>query len=806
MWSTDDPILSIGAMACWSALILRGASIGAGNRRTLDNWARAAALAPPLIALAYALVLHAIRGEGAAGLLAGTAGAAALIVQGHASFRKQLRTEADLRAALSELRAQKEIANLLFEQSSPNVVLCDREMRIMAVSQRWRETIDHGYDSIGLTFYESLPWCPPHWKKAHREALAGKIVRAEEDKVVGADGTARYSRWEARPWRTARGDVGGVMIYGQDVTSLVAARQENQANLERLKHALETVGAAVIEIDLAAKTVIASQNVVDILGDEPSFEDMVSLQSRFIPAEDRDLVRTTMQAILADGERRIAEHRVRRPDGTICWVQTSGMRVSDQGRIVLLLSDTNARKTRESAFLEAMRQAEDMLCSKRAVAGLPPARANVRPATDDVPSSRDHIDELFGRLATLLRELDRRDRALVDMMHDLEDARAFAEAASQSKSQFLANMSHELRTPLNAVIGYAEILMEDLSASGQTESIEDALRIRKAGRHLLELINEILDLSKIEAGRFELRPQTTDLKAIMREVADVIKPAIETSGNVLIAPEPPPLTLMTDAMRLRQCLLNLLSNATKFTHGGEFGINVDVTPGEHGQMVRIQIRDTGIGMSPEQMAKLFQAFVQADTSATRRYGGTGLGLVITRRLARALGGDVEAASEYGVGSTFTLTIACDLEASLNHQTANDSGEIGSRLILVVDENAETLPAVRAATARCGFEVMGIERASDLAATARRMRPAFVVFGLDRPDDQAWDALLELSGNDLSDIGILVVAPETAAARLARTGALVHLARPLDSTILEEAFAQCAPIHFTGGSDRAHPSR
>jgi PAS domain S-box-containing protein len=821
LWIEGEAHLGTAAAALWCGAMLRALSdvqrsrfhnVFAPWRRDPLLWVGLAGAAPPAIAALAAIASLATGGRIASALLT-IVGFAAFAVVALVLRRRQAETQHDLLRTLEELRDQREIANLLFDQSSLNVALCDREMRVLAVSQSWRNTFDAGGDSTGLTFYEALPWCPPHWRKAHRAALAGQIVREEEDAIIGPEGQMRFSRWEVRPWRTARGDIGGVMVYGQDVTPFVQARRENQANLERLRHALDTVGAAVLEVDLRAKTVIASPNIVDVLGEAPTFADVFSATSRFLPPEDRALVREAMRAIVVGGERRTIEHRVRRPDGSVAWVQTSGRRLSARGAVVLLLSDITTRKARESAFLDAMRQAENMLSAKRALTTPPARRANVLSLVDaDEPPPRpagDHIDELFERLAGLLRELDVRDRALGHAMRDLEDARALAEAASRAKSQFLANMSHELRTPLNAVIGYSEILIEDLSMSGVAESAEDAGRIRKAACHLLELINEILDLSKIEAGRLEMRPEPTDLAQILRDVAEAVRPAAQAAGTQLtLAATPAPLTLVTDPTRLRQCLLNLLSNATKFTQKGAIEVRVQAHGEGPAGVLTIAVKDTGIGMSPDQLARLFQPFVQADPSSTRKYGGTGLGLVITRRLARALGGDVSVESALDVGSTFTLSIARDLEAWVADSAANDAAAPTGGTVLVIDKDPSSAAAVRRAVEPLGRDVTIIDRASDAVAALRTLQPAIVLIALDQPDDLGWDVLDDLSRyDDLRGVPVIAIAPEQDAHRIARYGACLHLARPIEATVLAAAIARLArSTNALSGESRAYPSR
>jgi PAS domain S-box-containing protein len=240
---------------------------------------------------------------------------------------------------------------------------------------------------------------------------------------------------------------------------------------------------------------------------------------------------------------------------------------------------------------------------------------------------------------------------------ELERARQAAEDANRAKSVFLASMSHELRTPLNAIIGYGEMLAEDARDAGHEDYVPDLEKIQRAAAHLLGLINSILDLSKIEAGKMELDLQTFELGGLLQDVAATIHPLVQRKGNRLVVETPDdPGEMYADATKLRQALFNLLSNASKFTEHGTITLRVARETAGDSPWVSLAVADTGIGMTPEQLGRLFQAFTQAEASTASKYGGTGLGLVITRRFCQLMGGEVTVDSAPGVGTTFTIRL------------------------------------------------------------------------------------------------------------------------------------------------------
>jgi signal transduction histidine kinase len=269
------------------------------------------------------------------------------------------------------------------------------------------------------------------------------------------------------------------------------------------------------------------------------------------------------------------------------------------------------------------------------------------------------------------------------LANGLKTAKDGAEEANRSKSQFLANMSHELRTPLNAVIGYSEMLVEDTEAEGGgAERVADLKRIHAAGRHLLALVNDVLDLSKIEAGRMEMVTAPIELRAFLDDVTATASTLIESNENELVLHCAEDLgAVIADATKLRQVMLNLLSNAAKFTRAGCVTVTATRERRTTGDWVGITVGDTGIGIERQVLGKLFTAFTQAEPGTQSKYGGTGLGLALSRRLAQLMGGDIAAESEPGQGSRFTLRLpALPPESTASHPEDRMIEKMGDRVI------------------------------------------------------------------------------------------------------------------------------
>ncbi|HEY5973885.1 MAG TPA: response regulator, partial [Geobacteraceae bacterium] len=303
------------------------------------------------------------------------------------------------------------------------------------------------------------------------------------------------------------------------------------------------------------------------------------------------------------------------------------------------------------------------------------------------------------------KEIEEARQAAEEARRAAEEQRAAADSANQAKSAFLANMSHELRTPLNAIIGYSELLQEEAQDSGYDSLIADLQKICSSGKHLLRLINSVLDLSKIEAGKMDLFVETFDVTELVEDVAVTAEPLVQKNGNKFVLTMQPALgSLKGDVTKLKQILLNLLSNASKFTTKGTITLDVLRESDMDGNWIGFRVSDTGVGMNPEVLAKLFQAFTQADASTTRKYGGTGLGLAISKTLVELMQGRIWVESEAGKGSTFHFHARFGLQSEPMPRRMFRADELLGVRVLVVDDNASAREILSAMARNFGLEV------------------------------------------------------------------------------------------------------
>ncbi|MDP6572309.1 MAG: PAS-domain containing protein [Rhodospirillales bacterium] len=395
--------------------------------------------------------------------------------------------------------------------------------------------------------------------------------------------------------------------------------------------------------------------------------------------------------------------------------------------------------------------------------------------------------------------------AIIDITDEVEAkeflsaAKQAAEEASASKSEFLANMSHELRTPLNAIIGYSEILLEEADEKAEGTSASDLRKIQSAGRHLLSLINNVLDVSKIEAGKIEIFLETFDVAEMAHDVAATINPLAKQNDNAFEVHVPDDLgTMRSDITKVRQALFNLLSNACKFTEKGRITLDVSrhqVAPGED---LVFSVSDTGVGMTAEQCERVFDPFAQADSSTSRHFGGSGLGLAITRSFCQMLGGDITVTSEKDVGSTFVVRLAAAAPSALE-----DGGEVaalqtppkpkGAATVLVVDDDPKVRDLLSRYLGRNGYHVRAAANGEEALSLAERLRPDAITLDVLMPGMDGWAVLGALKDNaELSEIPVIMLSIVDDRRIGFSLGAADYLIKPVDREKLMSTLRKHCP--------------
>lgn len=446
-----------------------------------------------------------------------------------------------------------------------------------------------------------------------------------------------------------------------------------------------------------------------------------------------------------------------------------------------------------------------------------------RGGNDEIGVLVDSFNEMMGRIQSRTLDLNAAQTALQRHVGELCDeiaerqrvqeellaAKQAAEESSRAKSAFLANMSHELRTPLNAIIGYSEMLGEDAEETGQKRCIADLGRITTAGKHLLTLINDVLDLSKVESGKIELSWEDASVERILEDAAEAMAPLVRKNHNTLRVHCAPGLPAVhVDLVKFRQSLYNLIGNACKFTENGAIAVEVAPAMVDGVESVEWRITDTGIGIAPDQMHKLFQPFSQVDQSTTRKYGGTGLGLSISSRFCELMGGAITVESRLGQGSTFTIRLPraageriVPPPAPAAREQKNPGAAAGqpqNNTVLVIDDDPDVHDLMRRSLAKEGFDVVTASNGEDGLRRARELRPAAITLDVFMPGMDGWSVLDVMKADPaLAGIPVILVTISDDRRRACLLGAAEFLQKPVEPERMVAALQRLMPDQLNG---------
>jgi signal transduction histidine kinase/CheY-like chemotaxis protein len=407
----------------------------------------------------------------------------------------------------------------------------------------------------------------------------------------------------------------------------------------------------------------------------------------------------------------------------------------------------------------------------------------------EFPKSTIELVKTFAAQSVLAIQNARLFSEIEVKSRQLAAARDAADEANRTKSSFLSSMSHELRTPLNAIIGLTDMMVGNAARFGTEKALEPLRRVHRAGTHLLGLINQVLDLSKIEAGKLELNLESVSIPALVEEVIGTARPLAEQNKNRLSVECPgdlPPIE--ADAMRVRQILLNLLSNACKFTKDGSIILRVRQVAHQGQDCIAFAVADSGIGMTPEQLGRLFEEFSQGDATTARQYGGTGLGLAITRRLCQMMGGDVSVTSEVGKGTTFTvrLPVAAAVVVARDQTSETGTDVPSGDCVLVIDDDATARDLIADYLRQAGFAVITAAGGAEGLKRAKDHHPIAITLDVLMPDIDGWTVLAALRGDpQLADIPVVMATIVDERRQGMTLGAVGYLTKPIDRDKLIE---------------------
>ncbi|MGQ0764651.1 MAG: response regulator [Gemmatimonadota bacterium] len=669
------------------------------------------------------------------------------------------------------------------------------EAAVAAYLSTIRHAHDHGYLMLQAMAHESLAvlygtaglgFARAHNEEAHSLWLsAGALGKASQ--VSGRAGMLPVARTSLEG-SALQQTVSGVALEVLDFASVIKAAQtlSSEIVLEKL---LEKVMASVIESAAAESGFLILREGQRLLIEAESHVECGVAISPRTDAEDsgrlpasiiRYVARTTSPVVLVDA----GTEGLFTSDPYITENETKSvlcMPLMLQGEVTGLLYLEN--NLTPGAFTEERMRVLHVLASQAAIA---------------IENAR-LIARLREQNLTLEDRISERTRALQDTNRELEAARLRADAANEAKSRFLASMSHELRTPLNAIIGYSEMLQEEAADIGPSFT-EDLQKITVAGKHLLGLINAVLDLSKIEAGKMDFVLEEFLLPELLRDIEAVIRPLASKNGNRLVVVSSDMGRMRADPMKVRQVLFNLLSNSCKFTSNGVVTLTVDREMADEREWCVFAVHDTGIGISPSQAEELFQEFTQVGTETSRTYGGTGLGLALSRRLCRIMGGDITMESIPGEGSTFTVRLPALVNApvteehlvpatttTVNGRDDRPGGEGAAGTVLVIDDEKTVRELMHRFLTREGYRVIGAANGPDGIRLAREKSPDVITLDVLMPEMDGWAVLSALKADEkVRDIPVIMLSILDDKHAGYALGANDYLLKPIDRDLLAAA--------------------
>ncbi len=544
--------------------------------------------------------------------------------------------------AENELKRHAQVLRLFVEHTPAAVAMFDHDMKYIVASRRFLTDYNLAdRDIIGRFHYDVVPDVPERWKEIYRRCLAGAVEKCEEDLLPRADGKMDWVHWECRPWHESQGKIGGIILFSEVITERKEAEAALRLSEEKFAMTFRNCPEAI------ALTSAANGQFMEV---NESFLDLSGYSL------DEIIGHTTLDLSLwVNPADRLRYLDLLRESGRVTNMETDFQQKS--GGILISLVSGELIKVQDSVYILTV--IRDITERKQAEL--------------ELKRHQDHLEELVQDRTAALEESKRALMNIVEDLHlkteELGQANARLKELDRLKSMFIASMSHELRTPLNSIIGFTGLIVGDMAGAISDEQRDMLERVSRAGKHLLSLITDVIDIAKIESGKITPYPEDFDLQALLDEAVDQVRAQAGEKGIAIevLLPEPP-LVIHSDRKRLLQCLLNYLSNAVKFSEKGTVTVEVKTaaakgegTEGENKRLpegwLEISVTDTGIGIREEDMTLLFGSFVRLDTPLKTTIPGTGLGLYLTRKLTtEVLGGTVGAESEEGRGSRFWLRI------------------------------------------------------------------------------------------------------------------------------------------------------